>query len=148
APTSEMVTITTQAGSSFTPPYPDAPACPAAALPPATPAVNQPVIDPSTQRTAQTRIRVGGFVQQARLVAQTKPIYPNEAKSTGVQGAVVMEIIIGRNGQVIDHKLISGNPILADSAWQAASRWCYSPTLLNGEPVEVVATVTVNYVLQ
>jgi len=59
-----------------------------------------------------------------------------------------MEIVIGRNGQIIEVKVVAGHPLLMQAAIDAVRRWCYKPTLLNGQPVEVVSTVTVNFVLQ
>ena len=82
------------------------------------------------------------------LVGQSKPVYPAAAKMSGTQGAVIMEIVVGRDGRVVDSKVISGAPVLAAAAVDAVSRWCYTPTRLNGEPVEVVSTVSVNFVLQ
>ena len=93
------------------------------------------------------RIRQGGFVQMAMVQKMVKPGYPCDAKTAGIQGPVIMETVVGKDGKVIDRKLISGNQILAAAVMAALDQWQYTPTLLNGEPVEVVTTVTANFVL-
>jgi protein TonB len=94
------------------------------------------------------RIRQGGNVQQAMLLGQVRPLYPAEAKAAGAEGAVIMETIVGRDGRILEVKVISGHPLLIQAAVDAVRRWCYKPTLLNGQPVEVVSTVSVNFVMQ
>jgi TonB family protein len=93
------------------------------------------------------RIRVGGNVQRAMLTHQAMPVYPPEAKQAGVSGTVRMSVVIGRDGKVISLTLESGDPLLAPAAMEAVKQWEYRPTLLNGNPVEVVTTVDVNYTL-
>jgi TonB family protein len=140
APTAEEVTVVAQAGSSSEPPAIETPAqC--AALPVAPP-------PPPVDSSIPGRIRQGGSVQQAMLLGQTKPVYPAAAKMEGTQGAVIMQIVVGRDGRVSDIRVISGAPVLADAAMDAVRRWCYTPTKLNGQPVEVVSTVSINFVLR
>jgi periplasmic protein TonB len=91
------------------------------------------------------RIRVGGNVQQANLVRQVKPPYPPLARQARIQGAVILEAIISRQGRVDQLRVISGHPLLVQAALDAVRQWQYRPTLLNGEPVEVVTTITVNF---
>ena len=118
-----------------------------AALPPAPPPL--PDLPPTVVEYGSVRrIRQGGNIQRAMLLGQVQPIYPAEAKSAGAEGAAIMEIVIGRDGRVIQTKVISSHPLLMSAATDAVRRWCYKPTLLNGQPVEVVSTVTVNFVLQ
>jgi TonB family protein len=145
APTAEEVTIRSGGGSSSTPPILAETPAQCLALPAAPTPPPARVPNPAT---APTRIRQGGFVQQANLIGQVKPIYPAEAKAAGTQGLVVMEVIIGRDGRIAQTKVISGDPVLSSAAIDAVNRWCYTPTKLNGEPVEVVSTVSVNFVLQ
>jgi len=94
-----------------------------------------------------TRIRRGGEVQHANLVHQVKPTYPQLARTARVQGSVVLEAIIDREGRVEDLRVLSGHPLLVRAAWEAVQQWRYRPTLLNGEPVEVLTQVTVNFSL-
>jgi TonB family protein len=109
---------------------------------------------PATLQTAQlpyknpvqpgpppNRIRIGGNVEQARLVQQTMPIYPAAARTAGMQGTVVLNAIIGKDGTLLSTCVGSGPALLAQSALDAVSQWRYSPALLNGEPVEVMTEI-------
>lgn len=91
------------------------------------------------------RIRVGGNVQQANLVRQVKPPYPPLARQARIQGAVILEAVINRQGGVEQLRVVSGHPLLVQAAMDAVRQWKYRPTLLNGDPVEVVTTITVNF---
>jgi protein TonB len=95
-----------------------------------------------------TRIRVGGNVQQARLVRQPKPVYPPLARQARIQGTVRFNAIIGRDGTIQNLTLVTGHPLLVPSAQDAVKQWVYQPTLLNGEPVEVITIIDVNFTLQ
>jgi periplasmic protein TonB len=81
-------------------------------------------------------------------IVKVQPVYPPLAKQARIQGVVILEAIIGRDGAVTEVKVISGHPLLQQAAIDAVSQWKYKPTLLNGEPVEVVTTVTVNFAFQ
>lgn len=94
-----------------------------------------------------TRIRVGGNVQQANLISSPKPNYPPLAKSARIQGTVVLEAVISKQGTVENLTVLSGHPLLVQAAMDAVKQWRYRPTLLNGEPVEVITTITVNFSL-
>ncbi len=99
---------------------------------------------PSGQ-TKIKRIRVGTPIVNAKLVYQERPEYPPLAKMARIQGIVRMEVVIGKDGTVQDIKVLSGHPLLIESALEAVSRWRYQPTLLNAEPVEVVTEIDVNF---
>jgi len=92
-------------------------------------------------------IRVGGNVQQANLIKQPKPIYPPLAKAARVQGTVRFTAKIAKDGTIQELQLLSGPPLLVQAAQQAVSQWQYKPTLLNGDPVEVITTIDVNFTL-
>jgi protein TonB len=92
-------------------------------------------------------VRVGGNVQQANLIKQPKPSYPPLAKAARVQGTVKFQATISKDGTIQNLQLISGPPLLVQSAMQAVQQWVYKPTLLNGEPVEVITTIDVNFTL-
>ncbi len=100
--------------------------------------------------TSPQRIRVGGMVQASRLIRQVKPAYPESAKAQGIEGTVLLNAVIGTDGKLISLKVINklADSDLAAAAMQAVQQWQYQPTLLNGEPVEVVTTITVNFTLQ
>jgi protein TonB len=94
-----------------------------------------------------TRIRVGGNVIAAKKLRGPLPTYPTLAKQTRIQGMVRFTAIIGRDGTIQDLRLISGHPLLVPAAQAAVSQWVYQPTLLNGEAVEVVTQIDVNFTL-
>ena len=96
---------------------------------------------------APTRIRVGGNVQAANLIRKVTPVYPPLAKQARVQGTVRFIATVGREGDIIHLQLVSGHPLLVPSATAALQQWTYSPTLLNGQPVEVITQVDINYTL-
>jgi len=116
----------------------------AAPLPPPPP----PAPAPSGQSPTPQRIRVGGNVQAANLIRKVQPIYPQEAKDQRIQGAVRFTVIIGKDGHIQNMQLVSGHPLLVESARDAVSQWMYKPTLLNGSPVEVVTLVDINFTLR
>jgi len=92
-------------------------------------------------------IRQGGIVSAARLIYQPKPEYPELARMTRVEGAVEFEAVIGKDGTIEELKVLKGHPLLAKAALEAVRQWRYQPTLLNGEPVEVITEITVNFKL-
>ncbi len=102
---------------------------------------------PPPQATTPKRIRVGGQVEQAKLIFKPTPEYPPLAKVARIQGVVRLEAIISRDGTVQDLKVMSGHPLLVKSALEAVQRWRYQPTLLNGEPVEIITEIDVNFTL-
>ncbi len=102
---------------------------------------------PPPKPTTPKRIRVGGQVESARLIFQPKPEYPPLAKMARIQGTVKLEAIISKDGTIQDLKVLQGHPLLVKSAIEAVARWRYQPTLLNGEPVEVVTEIDVNFTL-
>jgi TonB family protein len=92
-------------------------------------------------------IRVGGFVQQANLVSKTIPVYPPLAKQAQIQGTVALNALIGKDGHIENLSVISGHPLLDQAAVEAVKDWVYKPTLLNGNPVEVVTQIDINFTL-
>ncbi len=93
------------------------------------------------------RLRVGGNVQQAKLITKVQPVYPAEAKAQRIQGIVKLQATLGRDGKVENLEVLSGDPLLAAAAIEAVRQWQYQTTLLNGDPVEVVTQVDVNFTL-
>jgi TonB family protein len=93
-------------------------------------------------------IRVGGNVQESKLIRKVEPVYPELAKRARVQGSVILVVTVDEEGNVADIKVTKGHPLLDEAAKSAVSQWKYSPTLLNGEPVPVIATVTVIFNLK
>jgi protein TonB len=102
---------------------------------------------PPVHEVKITRVRVGGNVQSAMKIRGANPAYPPLAKQARIQGHVVFTAIIGRDGTIQNLQLISGHPLLVPAAQAAVSQWIYRPTLLNGEPVEVITQIDVNFTL-
>ena len=102
---------------------------------------------PPPKAATPQRIRVGGQVEAAKLIYNPTPEYPPLAKMARIQGTVRLEAIISKDGTIQDLKVLSGHPLLVKSALDAVKQWRYQPTLLNGEPVEVVTEIDVNFTL-
>jgi TonB family protein len=113
---------------------------------------SSPAGAPAAARTGifTAGLRVGGNVQAAKLIKQVHPIYPPEVKLQGIGGSVVVRAVISTAGEPINPEVINSNvnPALARAALDAFRQWRYQPTLLNGEPVEVVTTVTMSFELE
>jgi TonB family protein len=108
-------------------------------------AASTPAMPPPADGTK--RITIGGNVQQAKLVSQTRPAYPPLAKQARISGVVHLSALISKEGNVINLAVISGHPLLIPSAIDAVRTWVYHTTLLNGDPVEVLTQIDVNYTL-
>ena len=90
-------------------------------------------------------VRVGGQIKEPKKLKNINPSYPDIAKQARVQGVVILECTISPQGKVTDVKVLRGIPLLDAAAIEAVKQWVYSPTLLNGVPVPVIMTVTVNF---
>jgi periplasmic protein TonB len=91
---------------------------------------------------------MGGQVEAAKLIVQVKPEYPPLAKMARIQGVVRLEAVISAGGTIQHLRVLAGHPLLARAAVDAVANWRYQPTLLNGDPVEVVTEVDVNFTLE
>lgn len=111
--------------------------------PPPTPAPAQP----PKSKAASAPLRVATGVAEANLVHRVMPVYPPLAKSARVQGAVEFTAVINKEGQIENLRLMRGHPLLVEAAREAVLQWRYRPTLLNGQPVEVVTDIIVNFTL-
>jgi TonB family protein len=88
---------------------------------------------------------IGGNVQESKLVNKIDPVYPQLAKRAHVSGSVILIVDIDEKGNVSKVRVASGHPLLNDAAIDAVKQWKYSPTIFNGLPVPVNATVTVAF---
>jgi len=104
---------------------------------------------PSSATGKPSRIRVGGDIEAPHLITKVQPVYPESARSAGVSGTVILHAIISKDGKPLSLRVMNSqiDPDLARSAVEAISQWRYTPTLLNGEPIEVDTTITVNFSL-
>jgi TonB family protein len=118
-------------------------AVPVAPLPPPPP----PRLVPSVPAVPGGPVRVSSGTLAGMILSKTNPVYPAEAKAAHVQGAVILHAIISKTGTVENLHVISGNAMLVNSAIDAVQQWSYKPYLLNGQPVEVETSITVNYTL-
>ena len=90
-------------------------------------------------------VRVGGNVQQAKVVRQVSPVYPPLARQARVAGVVRVEATIGKDGKVLKAAALNGPPLLRQAAADAVRQWIYRPTTLNNQPVEVVTQIDVTF---
>jgi TonB family protein len=115
------------------------------------------VVAPGTPRPeapastgSPTPIRVGGNVQAAKLSRQVKPAYPADLQAQGIEGTVLLAAVISKDGTPLSLSPLNTavNTEFIAAARDAVSQWRFQPTLLNGEPVEVATTITVEFKLQ
>ncbi len=106
-----------------------------------------PAAAPPPPKATPQRVRVGGNVQAANIISQTRPEYPMIAKTAHVSGTVVLHAVISKDGSIQELQYVSGPPLLMKSAMDAVKEWRYKPTQLNGEPVEVDTTISVVFSL-
>jgi periplasmic protein TonB len=111
--------------------------------------VNTNVLAPLAPKDNRPKapVRVGGRIREPRLIGRVDPIYPALAKQTHLQGVVVIDAILDEQGNVVEAKILSGPPLLIQSALEAVKRWKYEPTYLNDQPVPVQLNVTVTFKL-
>lgn len=105
---------------------------------------NTPVAIP---RAPVNKVRVSSGVAQGLLIRQVKPDYPALARQARIQGTVMLQATIGKDGMVQNLRVISGHPMLTAAAIAAAKQWLYKPYCLNGEPVEVDTQINVIFTL-
>lgn len=108
------------------------------------PAVQAPA---TSQPARPARIRVGGWVQPLRLISKTNPVYPTELEQQGVEGTVLIRAVISKDGQPLSPHVLNNNvdQRFVQAALDSVGQWRYQPAMLNGEPVETVTTITVDF---
>ena len=107
-----------------------------------------PPCDRSALQTVQSPLRVGGNIKAPTKTRDVRPAYPAEAQAAKIEGVVIIEATINEEGRVVNACVLRSIPLLDDAALQAVGGWEFTPTLLNGAPVPVIMTVTVNFTLQ
>lgn len=99
-------------------------------------------------KAGETPLRVGGDIKEPKKIKDVRPFYPEDARNEKIQGTVILECIIATDGTVRQAKILrSAHPSLDVAASEAVMQWEYTPTLLNGAPVELLMTVTVSFTL-
>lgn len=102
----------------------------------------------SSNDGAPQPVRVGGNIRTPTKTHHANPVYPPDAQAARVAGMVILEVRIGTDGSVEDARVLRSIPILDEAALEAVRQWRFTPTLLNGQPVPVIMTVTVNFTLE
>jgi TonB family protein len=93
-------------------------------------------------------VRVGSGIKQPTKLVDVKPVYPADARTAGISGVVIIEAVIDEKGDIRDARVLRSIPLLDQAALDAVRQWRFTPTLLNGAPVPVISTFSVNFSLQ
>ena len=104
-----------------------------------------PALGPA--RELPQRVKVSSVVISGLLLRKVQPAYPPDARQAHIQGVVLLQAVISKEGVIADLKLISGPRELAPAAIEAIRQWRYKPYLLYGDPVEVETQIQVNFFL-
>jgi TonB family protein len=96
---------------------------------------------------AEAPVAVDPAVMKANLISLRVPAYPEAARANHVEGRVVMQAIVSKDGTVGHLRAVDGDPVLRHAVYEAVLKWRYLPYMVNGEPVEVGTTVTVDFIL-
>lgn len=110
---------------------------------PALPADTASTSGAGSSENLPQKLRVSSGVAQGLKVHDVQPIYPPEARMNHIQGDVLLQATIGKDGLIHNLKVISGHPVLAEAAKGAVEQWRYRPFVLKGNPVEVETTIKV-----
>jgi protein TonB len=93
-------------------------------------------------------MRLDSEVALGRIIYKPNPEYPPLAKAARIQGKVLLEALIGKDGTVEELNVLSGHPMLVKSAMEAVRQWRYQPTRVKAEPVEVITEIDINFTLE
>jgi protein TonB len=104
-------------------------------------------LTPPPPPTPRAPVRPGGAITPPTKVHDVAPVYPPTARAALIQGIVIIQATIGVDGRVVNAEVLRPVPFLDQAALDAVRQWRFSPTRLNGEPVAVIMTVTVNFTL-
>jgi len=118
---------------------------PTAAAPPEPPPTPTPPPVPKFQ--PREPMRIASSLQRSLLIHQVNPVFPDLARRARIEGTVVVEALISKSGDIDSLRIISGNPLFNQAVIDAVKQWRYQPTILNGEPIDVITTITVNFTL-
>jgi TonB family protein len=128
------------------PPPPPPPVPPVGDVPPPPPPPDPPA--PPVWSPGDPPLRVGGHIKEPKKIKDVRPIYPQEAQESRVSGIVILELLIDEEGMVSEARVIRPVALLDEAARDAVLQWQFMPTLINGQAVPVIMTVTVNFTLQ
>lgn len=103
---------------------------------------------PQSAPSPRTYAPIRGGVLNGKATQMAEPVYPPIARAARAEGPVVVRVVIDENGDVISAEVVSGHPLLQQSAVNAVRQWRFSPTLLSGKPVKVTGLIVINYKLK
>ncbi|MBV8846017.1 MAG: energy transducer TonB [Bryobacterales bacterium] len=106
----------------------------------------RPTVAP-TKPPAAEPLQVSSEIQSAKIIRKVVPVYPPLARQARISGTVKLMGIIAKDGTVQKLQVISGHPLLQKAALDAVSQWLYQPTILDGQPVEVIAPIDVLFTI-
>ncbi|HVL68714.1 MAG TPA: M56 family metallopeptidase [Vicinamibacterales bacterium] len=109
---------------------------------------SQTAAAPLVSASGLAPVRVGGTVKTPVKIRDVRPLYPPEARAANVQGMVILEALIGVDGSVEQARVLRSIPLLDDAAVDAVMQWRFTPTVMDGQAVPVIMTVTVNFTMQ
>jgi protein TonB len=104
-----------------------------------------PAPPPSAPPAPPPTVRVGGHIRPPEKIHSVSPVYPAIAQQARLEGIVILEAVIAPDGTIRDVRTLRAHPIFEAAALEAVRQWRYRPTLLNGVPVNVIMTVTINF---
>ena len=110
--------------------------------------VSNGVVDTPPPTPAPVVMAPVRVINQPRKIVDVTPVYPEMARAAKISGMVIIEAVVGVDGAVRDARVLRSSPLLDEAALAAVRQWRYTPTLLNGNPVPVIITVTVNFTLR
>jgi protein TonB len=102
-------------------------------------------VAPNLPRPSLATLKISQGVSQGLLIKKVQPQYPQAALAVHAQGAVQIEATVNKEGNVINPKVLSGDPILGRAALEAVRQWRYKPYSLDGQPVEIQTQITINF---
>jgi periplasmic protein TonB len=103
---------------------------------------------PPPTAVAREPLPVGGLISRPERIRYVAPVYPPIARAANVEGVVIVEAVLGVDGRVRQARVLRSAPLLDAAAIAAVEQWQFTPTLLNGQAVPVVMTVTVVFSLR
>jgi TonB family protein len=107
--------------------------------------ISRPYMPPPPQARPDSPLTVGGEVKPPRLISLVEPVYPPLLRRARVEGDVVINAVIDKQGNVVDAQAVSGDDLLVPAAMDALRRWKYEPTVLDGQVFSVLLRVTISF---
>ena len=106
---------------------------------------NSSAATPSPRMVAGLILKPSDRFNPCHLAYRVEAAYPMEALAQRIEGVVKIQQMVGVDGRVSSVKLLSGPPVLAPAALEAARYWRYLPALLNGQPVETEQDIQIEF---